>query len=331
MDIRNLKAAAKNSLAGAAYDPKKIILIHAGASAAVMLVLTAINFFLQNGIDATGGLSGMGMRSVLSTASTVLQLAANICMPFWNAGYVLVTLLWVRGENARPEMLLGGFRQWGGVLRLMLCRQFLYLGVGIVCGYVAAGIFTATPYAQPMMELLMPAVSADPYADPYVLLESVDADALLDTMMPMMVIFLIVYILALLPFVYRLRFADLALMDDPQAGAFSALRKSIRLTRGNTWSLVRMDLSYWWYFLALLAVTVVGYGDVLLTVFGVTLPVSADAAFFLFYAAYAALHVALAYAAKNRVETTYAHAYTALLTAPEPEAPQTPKNVPWTY
>ena len=78
MEFRNraaLKQAARDSLLASKGDPKRIILIHTLVSLGVTFLLGAISFALEHQISNTGGLSGLGLRSVLSTAQAVLQIA----------------------------------------------------------------------------------------------------------------------------------------------------------------------------------------------------------------------------------------------------------------
>ena len=71
-DRRALKSAARESLAAAPYDPRKLILLHTGVTIAVSLIGTILNFVLSKQIENTGGLGGMGLRSMLSTVQSVL-------------------------------------------------------------------------------------------------------------------------------------------------------------------------------------------------------------------------------------------------------------------
>ena len=71
LDPRSLKAEADAALQAAAYDPQKLILIHTGVIMALSLVLTALDYLLEQQIGTTGGLSGMGTRSIRDTAHCI--------------------------------------------------------------------------------------------------------------------------------------------------------------------------------------------------------------------------------------------------------------------
>ena len=53
-------------------EKTKLSAIHAGISAGVALAVTLLYYLLEKGIAQTGGLAGMGMRSILQTAATLL-------------------------------------------------------------------------------------------------------------------------------------------------------------------------------------------------------------------------------------------------------------------
>lgn len=324
-NIRELKSAARDVLHSASCDPKKLVLLHAGASALVLLAVTVLNYPIQAMIETTGGLSGLQLRSILTTVSSVLQMAANIALPFWSIGYTAAVLGMTRRQRVDYGTLLAGFRSFGPTLRLLLIRYGLYIVIAMLVFQPAMGLFMLTPSAQALTELLMPlmdetADTAALLADPAVLAASESA------MLPMAGIFLALYLLVLVPVSYRLRFAELSLMDDPQSGALRAIVKSVKLTRRRCLQLFRLDLSYWWYHGLSVLVGVTAYGAVFLPLLGISLPVSTEVADFIFYAAYLAAYTALAYFAQNQVQTTFAVCYDGLLDAPPPE-----QKVPWNY
>ena len=69
---RDLKESAAQKLSEASYDPKKLVLIHTGLIVALNLAVNGLNLYLSEQIGTTGGLSGLGLRSVLQTAQTIL-------------------------------------------------------------------------------------------------------------------------------------------------------------------------------------------------------------------------------------------------------------------
>lgn len=309
MSIQNrhaLKAAAGEALA-AAPGHQKLVLISAGAAAALSLAVSALNFILQGQIAGTGGLGGLGLRSVLSTVQSLLSLAMTLVLPFWSLGYVSAVLKLSRGEGASPDTLLDGFRRLGPALRLLLLTEVLYIVLGVVCVNAGSVLFSLTPLVRPLYDLMLPMLT-DPNA-----LEALDTGALLEAAAPMLIGCLVLFAAVAIPLSYRLRMARLRLMDDPGAGAFAALRSSSRMMKGSCLQLLRLDLSFWWFYLAEAAVMVLGYGDVLIPALGISLPMASDAAYFLFYVLGLLAQLGLYLFARNRVEVTYAKAYDALL------------------
>ena len=125
-----------------------------------------------------------------------------------------------------------------------------------------------------------------------------------------------------LPLYYRMRMVDFALVDDPGRGAFHAIVKSRQLMRRNCFALFRLDLSLWWFYAAQVVISLVYYGDLLLSLIGVTFPWNDTVSYYLFYALYLVMQLALYYFGMNRVYAVYAVAYDALMEdLPQPELP----------
>lgn len=308
LSTQKLKQSANDALAQAAYPPGRLMLLYAGISASVLLVVTIVTYLLQMQIDKTGGLSGIGLRSVLSTASALLSQGVNLIIPFFAIGYLSASLQMARKLSFSGSTLLDGFRCAGPVFRLMLAKGLLLLLPGMVCFYPAMLIFLMTPFSDALTEAITP-----------LLMESSDMQALLDNpaviaaveevALPAMLIFLGLYLLVCIPLFYRLRLSELALMENPRAGAIAAIRKSIALTRRNCRRLLKLDFSYWWYYLLTAIISVIAYGDVIAPYLGVVLPMDSQTAFFAFYIIYLLAQFALRMWMMNRVQVSYVLLY----------------------
>lgn len=326
MDIRDRKAvfAAADNTLSSAPNLKRLIFLHTAVSAVVLLAVTALSYVLQNQIGSTGGLAGMGMRSALSTASTVLQMAANLALPFWTIGYAAIILRTLQGEQCDDKALLTGFVHFGPVVRLMLTRELLVMALAMLLSYPSMMLFMATPWARPLLEQVLLSPEA-----------TMDTDAMMaaiePVILPMVAVFLGVFLLAAVPLFFRLRFTELALMEDPGAGAFAAIRKSLLLTKGNFLSLLKIDIHFWWYYLLELVVAVIAYGDFVLSLLGITLPVDATVLFFGTYILHLAAQMGLHCWMKNKVDLTYGVCYRALTEAAAQPPQSKQQNVPWTY
>ena len=326
-----IKDAAKDALAAASYDPKKIILIHTGVSLALMLTLVVLDFLLENQISETGGLSGLGLRSVLSTLQSLLQTFQLIVLPFWEIGYFYATMKLARREPVSPASLLEGFRRFGPILRIMLLKGLIYFGICIVCVYVGTQIYLLTPLSRPLAEALTPLMAQGGDLENLLLTDPTLITAVQDALTPIMLIFGALFCAAALPISYRLRMVNYAVLDAPRKGALAAMRRSFQLMRRNCISLFRLDLSFWWYYLLQLLLSFLCYGDVLLGLAGIMLPWSGTASFFLFYILFLVCQLALYYLARNQVEVAYATAYDILRSAQPGSEAYPSRQQPWTY
>lgn len=307
-----LRTAATGSLERA-EKPGRVILIHTGAILLISLLLTAADFLLNRQISTTGGLSGMGMRSILTTIQSMLRLTQAVLLPFWQIGYTYYTLQVAQGKPAGISDLTEGFRRFGPVLRLKMLMAGMAVLLIFASTYVSSMLFMLTPWAAPMMQR-MEELMASPMDD-QAFLEEIVAMAE-DITVPVMVIFGICFLAGAIFLFFRFRLAELWLMDHPQGGALAALRESHDLMRGNWKAMLRIDLSFWWFYLLEVLVTVLCYGDVVLGTMGVEMTTDAFGSYILFYVLYLCAQLALYWWKRNEVAVTYAHAYLTL--CPEP-------------
>ena len=329
MDLRTMKDAAAHSLATASYDPKKLAALHTGAALGLSLILTVINFLLTRSIDGAGGLAQLGNRAVLSTVQSLLSLAGTLALPFWEIGFLAAALRLCRRADAQPRDLAEGFRRMGPVARLYLLQFGLYLLVAFAAMQIAGVLFSFTPFLDNTLKTMQQVLEQSSSAGQAVLDEAA-LQAILPALIPMYVIFFLVFVVVAIPLFYRFRMASFSLMDDAP-GALKAMASSSRMMRGNRLRLFKLDLSLWWYYGAQLLIAGVAYADMLLPALGISLPLSADALFFITYAVHLLLQLALAWSCASYVQTTYAHCYDALKTAvpPAPTPEPAPKNLPW--
>ena len=310
MDIRDrkgLKRAAGEHLAAANYDPKKLILIHNGVLVALSLVLALLNYLLDQQIGGTGGLSGVGTRTVLETIQTVLTVAQLTAAVFWQISYIYVALRIWRRESIGPESLLEGFRRFGAVLRLRLLTSALYFGLVMLCVYIAATVFTLTPWAKPLL---------DAYA---IGTEEALMVAMEECLLPMYGIVGVFLLVLVVPYYYRLRLADYAVMDRGRVGAMAAVQVSRVLMRRNRLALLKLDLSFWWFYALEILTLLLAYGDMILPMLGIKLPWSADAWYYIFLALCYVCQLALYWWRGNEVQVAYAGFYEALMPKDEEE------------
>lgn len=310
-DRQGLKETAAQRLSSAAYDPQKLVLVYAGVSSLVMLLVTGLNFLLNEQIAGTGGLGGLGARAVLETAIEVLQMAANLVLPFWNMGYLFCVLRIVRGQDFGLQDLLAGFRHFAPVLRLHFLYALQFFLLAFLCFYPSMLLYSVTPLAAPLMEILEPFAGTGTE----LVLDDATLAAATEAMTPMFVLYAVVFLAVAAPRFYKFRMAFFALMDDPKAGARMALRRSTLMMQGKRLDLFKLDASFWWFYVLDGLTLALCYGDVILELLGIALPISADVSYFLFYVLYLAAQLGLYAWARNRVECTYAAGYDALCQA----------------
>ncbi len=306
-DRIGLQTRAEEALAGAKGDPRKLMLVYAGASAAVMLLVTLLNFLLQEQIAGTGGLGGIGTRAALESVLELAQLAVNLLLPFWTMGYLHCMLHLVRGQHFELGDLLAGFRNFGPVLRLNLMRGLILMGRVFVSVYLAAFVATLLPVSDRALEILEPLLAEGTVEIPTELMEELTM-----ALLPSLLLFGVVVAALVLPKYFEMRMADYALLDDPRAGAMMAIRRSRAMLHQNKLELLKLDLRFWWFYLLDGLLVVLCYGDLLLPLLGISLPMDEAAASFLFYLLYLVAQVALYVLLRNRVEATYVAAYEAL-------------------
>ena len=310
-DRRELQAEARRILAQNPIE-KRIVLLFAGASALLSLLAALATYLLDMGIAGTGGLSGMQLRSVLSTAQQLLSALVTVALPFWTLGYIHTTLRMARGHRATESSLLEGFRRFGPGLRLMLLQNLLFTCLFMLCFYVVFLVLGMTPLAAPAFEIMEPLVEQY-LSDPTWMPDDATYLALMEALLPILVCGLIAACAVLVPLSYRLRLTQLRIMDDPRCRARQAMADSFRATRGNCLALFRLDLRFWWFWLLEGLLTVIAFGDMLLPLVGVTLPLAPEVASLAFSILAMVLQLALYYGYQNQIRVTYALAYATLL------------------
>lgn len=270
----------------------------------------------------------MAARSTLSTIQTIARLAVTVAMPFWELGYLFSTLSVSRGEPVSPGSLLSGFRHFGPSLRLLLLKALPFVCLAFVVSYPAMTIYFLTPLGKPLAEAMLPAMAAAA-ATGEVMMDEAVMNALIRSLPTMLACFLTIYLLLAAPIFYRFRMAELALADAPEKGALAALRTSARIMRGSRFDLFRLDLTFWWFFLLEALATILCYGDTLLPLLGISLPMSETVSYFLFYALGLTAQILVYWKAKNYVFVTYAAVYDQLNPRESDEAEISPVRNPW--
>lgn len=307
MNISDLYRQAENRLNNAPYSPRHWILLHTAVSLGASLVIALLNLLFSQMIAGTGGLSGLGTRSILQTAQATLEMVVTVLLPFWNISLVRAALLWARGEAAEPSSLLEGFRRFSVVLRLKILITLVFLAITMAVFYLGTMLFLFTPFAGSLITALEPILQESGYFSTDMLLTDEAIAQIGTAAIPLMIFLVVLFGVLALPVWYRIRFAEFSVMDGGRARA--SLLESLRITKQKSRKVLMLDLSFWWFYLLQFLSVVLCYGDSILSALGVTLPISPELAYILFFALGCFCQGLLLWQYQPKVSTTYALAY----------------------
>lgn len=298
-----LKKKASNRLQSG-NDPKKVVLVYAGIVALSSLVVTVVQDLLDSQISQTGGIQNIGTRSMLTTADTVLTIAQLLLVMCLTLGYTGSMLRIARGQYASPNSLkAGGERIWV-LLRTRLLQMLIMTAAAFALCFLVVNVCLLTPLSNRMIAV-MGTVSAEA-----LLADDLALMGLYSAMLPIMLIYLVALVPLLWYFSCTYRMVDYLLIDRPQLGAFGVLRESRRMMQGNMKMMLRVDLSFWWYYLLQALVSVLIYLNMVLALFAIGLP--PEVLYWGTVVLYLAADFALRYFFSNKVAVTYALFYDSL-------------------
>lgn len=294
-----------------AASPKRLVLIHTLIALGSTLLIAGLNILFKSLIAETGGLSGMGVRSILSTVQTMLETVVMMALPFWQIGLIFIAICWARNIHGGTDDLLQGFRRFGPVLVFRILWGLVFIILSFALVYPAAAIFLMTPFSAAFM------AEFSPLMDPTASMEQIETlltpERMTDmagTMTPLFIIFGVLFIVIAIPVFYRLRLGEFALMDG--FGGGGALLHSFRTTKKNWRHLVKLDLHFWWFYALILLCNIIGNGNWLLPLLGIHLPLSETVSYFLFFGLGTALQILVLWQFRGQVLTSYAVLYDAL-------------------
>ncbi len=298
-----LKKKASNRLQSG-NDPKKVVLVYAGIVALSSLVVTVVQDLLNSQISQTGGIQNIGTRSMLTTADTVLTIVQLLLVMCLTLGYTGSMLRIARGQYASPNSLkAGGERIWV-LLRTRLLQMLIMTAAAFALCFLVVNVCLLTPLSNRMIAV-MGTVSAEA-----LLADDLALMGLYSAMLPIMLIYLVALVPLLWYFSCTYRMVDYLLIDRPQLGAFGVLRESRRMMQGNMKMMLRVDLSFWWYYLLQALVSVLVYLNMVLAPFAIGLP--PEVLYWGTVVLYLAADFALRYFFSNKVAVTYALFYDSL-------------------
>jgi len=313
-NISGLKQDARQALQLSRFQ-KQIAFVYTAGLIGLSLVLTLADFVLTQRISNTGGLGNLGTHTILSTVQAMLPILQMLLLLGWNAGYSIAVLRIIRRQDPDANSLREGFSLFWPMLRATIMEAMIYFSLTMFSFYMSMQIYMFTPWARDlttMLEPLLPGI----LSTGTLALDDAMLVPVMEAMLPMMLIFALLYLVLSIPVSYRLRMYRFCLIDAPRAGALRAIATSRRILRRNCFRLFRLDLSFWWYHGLLFIASVIQ----MLPLLGLPLPLSFDAQYYLFYGIYLVLVCAAYMLMRNRVETTYAAAYETLREKPNENA-----------
>ena len=314
MNIRHPKTvkSVARELLSRAGQLRQILLVYCGILLASCLVTTGLGQGLGSLMSRSGGLGNLGTRSLLSTLQTLLPMAHTLVLLVLDLGLLAAMLRISRGQFTSPQTLRTGLARFFPLLRLLLVQIPIYLALGLAMVYASMMVFFMTPLSNGVIELLTPMVNSG--ADPQQLVTMLTTDdaalmAFLKAVAPMYGILLVLMAAVMIPVSYRLGVAQLVIVEDPRAGAFRALSESFRMTRRNCMAFFKLDLSFWWYYLASMLVNVLPFLDSVV-------PMS-ESAGWLLYGLSLVLQIGLYYFFRPRLEVGRCLIYNAIRPKPQ--------------
>ena len=309
--FRILKTNASERVA-ASENIKRVTLVYGGIVAALSVLMLLVDYVLDLQIARTGGLSNMELGTILSAVQSVLPIVQSFVVLCLELGFLAAMLRVSRRQYISENTLKLGFDRFWVLLRWTLIQSGIFMALGLAAFWISLNLYMITPLSRPVMEIIAPLAADAAITPEAILTDTALMDQLTVAMLPMFLLFGVVYLAGLIPISYSMRMVNYILIDKPAMGAMAAFLQSRRMMKGNCLRLFRLDVSLWWWYLALIGVSFAGYADVLLTAAGISLPISPEAAYFGSYALFLILQLVLTVFLRTRVEVVYAQVYDAL-------------------
>ena len=310
-DRRQIKDFAAGRLENA-RNTGKIILIYSALVIGLSTLVTVVNHLLDLQMENLTGLSGFGRRNMLSTIQSMLPLALSMFTMCLETGFLAAMLRIARGQYTSEQTLRLGFDRFWLLLRVNIFKGFRFAAILFLSIYAGIMLFMMLPLSQPAMDVLSPYLSQMSALSGELVLDDAAYVRFAQAVWPAYVICGILFAVAAVPLWYSYRMIPYVVIDKPGMSALMVLRESKQMMRKNRVSLLKLDMSFWWYYLILFAAQVVCYGDVILPMVGIELPGNGDLWYFVFMAAYLAILFAVYYFLRSKVEVSYALAYDAV-------------------
>ena len=183
-DRRALFAAADDTLSRDGAALRRLVVLYLAITTGLSLIASVLTLVLSDRIASTGGLSNMGLRSILSTAQTVLPLVQAVVLTGLQLGHTHAVLNARRGRFFSRDTLFGGFRRVIPMLCARILQGFLYAALGLLCLYLATYIFLFLPASHDFQALIMPLFESASVLNQQIMLDEATMAAATEAVMP---------------------------------------------------------------------------------------------------------------------------------------------------
>ncbi len=300
MDYRKWKETASQVLRQPDKTYKKMAMIHIavilGASLGVNLLLELIGLL--------GGSGSMEKQAAIETAQTILPMVISIAQLYWAVGLQQAAMERLIDHPVGFVDLTAGFGRWKPITSSTIFIGLLYMGRVFIATFLAEFILGVTPYAK-TLEAAAKQQLENPELDIFAILGEQGWEIL----GVYMAVILVLTVVLIMPLYYRYRMVNYILLQQPQVGGMQAMFFSKVMTFGYRKELFKLDLSFWWYYLANTLAAAFAVGDLVLLLCGIKLPLPALAVQWIFMLLSALLQFAAFMWGRPKMELAFAQAY----------------------
>lgn len=300
LTAKAIKNDARLVLAVSHSDHRRIVWIYSLIALGAPLLSALVYFVTDLMIASTGGLSGLGTRTVLLSIQTITELLINLLLPLWTLGLSFCAIRLSRQDPVAPKALTAGFSRWGVALRLALAQGVVYLAVIYLTAQIASLLFSFSPMSAKAVAAMEPLLADGT-------LTQAQALSLLKLAYPMLIIWGVLLLVSMIPLVYSFRMCAYRILDEDRPGALISTLQSRRMMKGNRLKLFKLDLSFWWFYVLVILAAILTYVPFSL------LPISDSVAFLCSTALHSAVVLLLYKKYILYMETCYALFYDRLL------------------
>lgn len=237
MKIFELKRASLTRLRRYGKRPYKLAFYSVAIALAVQLLVDAMGYWVAT-YQGGEGLDGMGSVTMIQTVHELLSTVVSVLSPLWTLGFTAAIMAFMDWQDPQDTVLLKGLRHWWEFLKLYLLEGILMFFLMMAVIMPITYLYALTPWAKDLMNI----------PDPEIVGEVKFVAAAVDAAAPVLILYALAFLVVGMFFAYRLRFTNYLILNG-WIGVWSAMVTSFQMTKGYVWSIIKLDLSFWWYYL----------------------------------------------------------------------------------